>query len=149
MMKIIKYISMSLILVFLLGICGGVNTASDQVEPAVTIAKTNVTVEEARNGELRNSTNGNLEAWSVKSQSWIDPEAFWLEYAAERGGLTWGERDTYPAYKDVKELDTMIIKLESGICMMEFWHRRWRRANDVRRWDEKFTDYSACPFVFD
>ena len=148
-MKIIKYLSASLVLVTLLCSCGGVNTASDQVGPAAIGAKINATVEEARNGELRSSNGSDLQAWSAKSQVWIDPKAFWLEYAAERGGLTWGERDTYPPYKDVTELDTMIIQLDSGICMMEFWHKRWRRANDVRRWDEKFTEYSACPVVFD
>jgi len=32
---------------------------------------------------------------------------------------------------------------------MEFIHERWRRANDVRRWDDAFNDYAGCPHVFD
>ncbi len=65
------------------------------------------------------------------------------------GGLTWGERDTYPEYSLVKERDLLIIKLDSGSCLMEFFHGRWRRANDVRRWDTKFSDVAGCPRVFE
>ncbi|MDX1406343.1 MAG: hypothetical protein R3192_17540, partial [Woeseiaceae bacterium] len=65
------------------------------------------------------------------------------------GGLTWGRRTDYPPYDQVDELDTMIIELESGPCLMEFFHTRWRRANDVRRWDAAFNEYGGCPNVFD
>jgi hypothetical protein len=32
---------------------------------------------------------------------------------------------------------------------MALFHSRWRRANDVRRWDPKFNDYAGCPEVFE
>tara|TARA_B100001063_G_scaffold218143_1_gene221279 strand:+ start:986 stop:1114 length:129 start_codon:yes stop_codon:yes gene_type:complete len=41
-----------------------------------------------------------------------------------------------------------MVEVDSGICLMEFYHDRWRRANDVRRWDDKFNQYSACKDVF-
>lgn len=31
---------------------------------------------------------------------------------------------------------------------MEFFHNRWRRANDVRRWDPLFNEHGGCPDVF-
>ncbi len=43
----------------------------------------------------------------------------------------------------------MIIEVESGPCLMEFFHTRWRRANDVRRWVAAFNEYGGCPDVFD
>lgn len=86
--------------------------------------------------------------WSQTSNSWTSPKAFWLEYADTKGGLTWGERNDYPVYDQVNEYDTMIIQLETGECMMEFFHNRWRRANDVRRWDPLFNEFSGCPDVF-
>ena len=79
----------------------------------------------------------------------MDLETFWDRDADRRGGLTWGRRTDYPPYNKVKELDTMIIEVESGPCLMEFFHTRWRRANDVRRWDVTFNEYGGCPDVFD
>lgn len=86
--------------------------------------------------------------WSAKGNQWITPDEFWLEFAADKGGLTWGVRNDYPEYDQVNEHDTMIIQLDTGNCMMEFFHNRWRRANDVRRWDPLFNEYSGCPDVF-
>ncbi|MEM7020091.1 MAG: hypothetical protein AAF512_22465, partial [Pseudomonadota bacterium] len=60
----------------------------------------------------------------------------------------WGQGTEYPSYKDVSEFDTFIVELDSGACLMEFFHSRWRRAQDVRRWDEKFNAYGGCPDVF-
>jgi hypothetical protein len=81
--------------------------------------------------------------------SWVSLDAFWSRYAARSGGLTWGKRTDYPSYKEVNEFDTMIIELDDGSCMLMFFHTRWRRANDVRRWDDAFNEHSACPQVFD
>ena len=78
-----------------------------------------------------------------------DIEAFWLHYADSKGGLTWGMSSSYPAYEEVEEGDTLLIQLEQGPCLMEFFHRRWRRANDVRRWDASVNSYGGCPYVFD
>lgn len=78
-----------------------------------------------------------------------DIEAFWMDYADSRGGLTWGSSSEYPEYAKVKEGDTLLIQLDQGPCLMEFFHSRWRRANDVRRWNESVNDYGGCPFVFD
>ncbi len=88
---------------------------------------------------------GNSPRW----QSGTDIEAFWEDYAESRGGLTWGRSDEYPPYSEVNEGDTFLVELEQGVCLMEFFHNRWRRANDVRRWDESVNEYGGCPYVFD
>ncbi|MFK8068834.1 MAG: hypothetical protein AB8D52_11355 [Gammaproteobacteria bacterium] len=79
----------------------------------------------------------------------INVELFWMNYANSKGGLTWGKSASYPKYKKVKEGDSFIIQLKEGPCLMEFFHARWRRANDVRRWDESINAYGGCPYVFD
>lgn len=78
-----------------------------------------------------------------------DIEAFWSTYAESKGGLTWGKSANYPDYDKVKEGDTFLVELKQGNCLMEFFHSRWRRANDVRRWDESVNEYGGCPHVFD
>lgn len=88
-------------------------------------------------------------AWHQGSEQWLPIEEFWMLYADENGGLKWGQRADYPPYEQVQELDKMVIQTEKGNCLMEFFHERWRRANDVRRWDPKFNEYSGCPYVFD
>ncbi|QQX79425.1 hypothetical protein JK628_18125 [Shewanella sp. KX20019] len=102
----------------------------------------------SHNGQLI-IQSGQVMAWEQSSQQWLTVEKFWQHWADSRGGLTWGSSETYPAYEQVKERDTFLIELKGGTCMMEFWHSRWRRANDVRRWDDAFNDYSACPHVFE
>ncbi|MCG8669017.1 MAG: hypothetical protein MI867_06355 [Pseudomonadales bacterium] len=79
----------------------------------------------------------------------VDVEAFWQDYAKTKGGLTWGKSSSYPEYEKVKEGDTLLIQLEQGPCLMEFFHSRWRRANDVRRWDPSINEYGGCPYVFE
>lgn len=100
-------------------------------------------------GTVRRNTGQDVEVWNEVSKNWIDVEAFWLQYAKQRGGLTWGRTKTYPTYSKVKEFDTLLIEVPQGLCLMEFFHSRWRRANDVRRWDEAFNEYGGCPYVFD
>ncbi len=86
--------------------------------------------------------------WNSDKNQWQEIEKFWLEYADSRGGLTWGRGETYPKYEDVNEFDTFMVELEEGPCLMEFFHRRWRRANDVRRWNPVINHYAGCPYVF-
>lgn len=88
-------------------------------------------------------------AEDVDWKSGTDIENFWAEYANSKGGLTFGETSNYPEYSKVKEGDTLLIKLAQGNCLMEFFHGRWRRANDVRRWDDSINAYGGCPYVFD
>lgn len=100
----------------------------------------------SHNGKL------NLElqrVWHEDNQSWLTADAFWLDFTAQRGGLTWGTRTDYPEYSMVKEHDTMLIQIGSETCLMEFFHKRWRRANDVQRWDPQFSEFGACDKVFD
>ena len=52
-------------------------------------------------------------------------------------------------YEEVKEFDTLVIELEQGNCLMQFYHSRWRRANDVQRWNDIFNEYGGCPYVFE
>ncbi len=82
-------------------------------------------------------------------QTGLDTEKFWRDYAKSKGGLTWGQSSQYPEYAKVKEGDTFMVEVAQGICLMEFFHNRWRRANDVRRWDDSINEYSGCPNVFD
>ncbi|MGI9328956.1 MAG: hypothetical protein ACR2PZ_27310 [Pseudomonadales bacterium] len=103
--------------------------------------------ESPRNGQIR--AKPNVVAWDQAAGAWVSPVAFWKSHAEQRGGLTWGERSSYPPYGQVKEHDTFIIQLSTGPCLMEFFHSRWRRANDVRRWDPRFNEYGGCPNVFD
>lgn len=100
-------------------------------------------------GETKNAYGGQLVIWSENSNTWLDVESFWLEYANGNGGLTWGKTTQYPEYSKVKEHDTILIQLEQGTCLMEFFHERWRRANDVRRWNDQLNHYAGCPYVFD
>ncbi|MCL1059625.1 hypothetical protein L2729_16765 [Shewanella gelidimarina] len=93
--------------------------------------------------------SGQAMAWEQSSKQWLTVEVFWKNWVNTRGGLTWKSSEQYPTYEQVKEQDTFLVELNGGTCMMEFWHGRWRRANDVRRWDDAFNDYSACPRVFD
>lgn len=86
--------------------------------------------------------------WDVKSANWVTPEQFWQNYVAEKGGLTWAKSAQYPEYDRVKERDTFLVELDSGTCLMEFFHQRWRRANDVVRWDTRFNQYGGCADVF-
>jgi hypothetical protein len=100
------------------------------------------------NGEVR-FENKKQFAWNKKAKQWISLEEFWRDYAKKNGGLTWGQSKTYPPYDDVTENDLFMVEIESVLCLMEFFHTRWRRANDVRRWDDKFNEYSGCKKVFD
>ena len=96
-----------------------------------------------------NAYKGEPHAWDEQAKAWVSLEQFWLNYAKRNGGLTWGRGAEYPPYEQVKEFDTFMVEVSSGPCLMEFFHSRWRRANDVRRWDEAFNDYGGCPRVFD
>ena len=103
--------------------------------------------EKYRHGEIR--TAEKVEAWDQGLNAWVAPEEFWGNYTLPRGGVTWGTGTDYPPYREVQEHDTFLIKTDSGLCLMEFFHSRWRRANDVRRWDPAFNEYGSCPHVFD
>ena len=96
-----------------------------------------------------NDYQGQPTAWDAEKNQWVDLEQFWLNYAERKGGLTWGRGADYPPYEQVKEFDTFMVEVKQGPCLMEFFHSRWRRANDVRRWDEAFNQYGGCPYVFD
>ena len=78
-----------------------------------------------------------------------DIEQFWQQYTESKGGITWARSSTYPEYEKVSEGDTFLVELKNGPCLMEFFHSRWKRANEVRRWDESIDSYGGCPFVFD
>lgn len=100
-------------------------------------------------GQVRAGDDGTFVAWDSEAGVWRDPLEFWLAFAERRGGLTWGRRANYPPYDEVSEHDTLLVEAEGGPCLMEFFHRRWRRARDVWRWDEGFNRYGGCPRVFD
>ena len=99
--------------------------------------------------KTQESPAGDLMLWSDKDSKYVGVETFWRQYADTRGGLTWGEGRDYPEYAKVKEFDTFLVEVDQGKCLMEFFHSRWRRANDVRRWHDKVNEYGGCPYVFD
>mgnify|MGYP000067462274 CR=1 FL=1 len=105
--------------------------------------------EDLRDGEVRKNNNGVQQAWDAEQQQWLSMDGFWKAYADRKGGYTWGDSAVYPPYEQVNEFDTLLIQVDSGPCLMEFFHSRWRRANDVRRWDESFNEYGGCARVFD
>ena len=98
------------------------------------------------NGEV-STQNGKQVAWNEDTKSWQSIEDFWRDYASKNGGLTWKDSSTFPPYNDVKEFDLFMAHNNQGICLMEFFHTRWRRANDVRRWDDKFNEFEACATI--
>ncbi|MFK7954845.1 MAG: hypothetical protein AB8B96_02025 [Lysobacterales bacterium] len=114
----------------------------------MALVSTGIAQQAPANGEMRAAAGGRFEAWHQASMTWVTPESFWRRYAEGRGGVTWGSGSEYPPYAQVKETDTFLVELDSGSCLMMFWHKRWRRANDVRRWDTRFNDVGACPHVF-
>ena len=94
------------------------------------------------------SKDGIQQSWDSQDEKFLSLEEFFRTYAKRNGGLTWGQSSTYPPYNDVKENDLFMVEIGSEICLMEFYHDRWRRANDVRRWDAAFNEFSACNKVF-
>ena len=94
-------------------------------------------------------TGSLVEVWDARASAWVEPETFWIRYAKQASGTYWGRSADYPAYRDADEHDTILIETEHGSCLMYFFHSRWRRAQDVRRWDAAFNDVGGCPRVFD
>ena len=121
-----------LLLMVVLGLSGMANAAEPEPDHAA----------------VKTTADGGWVIWHEVQKEWLDPEAFWLAYAESQGGLTWGRTDTYPPYRQVSEHDLILIEVASGPCLMEFFHRRWRRAQDVRRWDPRFNEFGGCPNVF-
>ena len=105
--------------------------------------------EEPTQGDTMNTDSGGWVVWHAGESAWLEPEAFWDAFIQQRGGLTWSRSDIYPPYSEVSEHDLFMVQLASGPCLMEFFHRRWRRAQDVQRWTPKFNAYGGCPDVFD
>ena len=102
-----------------------------------------------RDGQVQHLENGQFIAWDAEGERWLSPEAFWQQFAERRRGNVWPASTTFPPYADVNEHDTILLVRDDGPCLMYFFHRRWRRANDVWRWGPEFNDYGGCPNVFD
>lgn len=100
-------------------------------------------------GTVKSPPNGQQVAWDADSKKWVSLKQFWLNFTKREGGLTWERSDTYPDYDKVNEFDTFMVETAEGPCLMQFFHSRWRRANDVQRWDDAFNEYKGCPYVFD
>lgn len=110
------------------------------------IGLTIVQADSFRHGDIRPQKPGL--AWDEDVGTWISIDQFWANYAQAGGGITWGRASQYPEYQKVGEHDTFMVQLPAGPCLMEFFHKRWRRANDVRRWDPLFNEYGGCATVF-
>jgi hypothetical protein len=105
--------------------------------------------QEFKHGLMGQNTEGKVQVWDQNKTKWTDVQSFWINFAKSNEAKFWGETDTYPNYDDVKEFDMVLIQLNDGVCLMQFFHSRWRRANDVQRWDDAFNDFSGCASVFD
>ncbi len=110
---------------------------------------TDIQAEEHENGFVSKSASGKLQVWNADNTEWNDIELFWQNFAKTNEAKSWGTNDSYPNYDDVNEFDTLVIELKQGTCLMQFYHSRWRRANDVQRWNDAFNEYGGCPYVFE
>jgi hypothetical protein len=90
-----------------------------------------------------------FEVFDAARGAWVAPEAFWSSFVARGGGRDWGRGADYPPYAEVGEFDTFLVEIDGKACLMQFFHQRWRLANDVQRWNDRFNAYGACPRVFD
>jgi hypothetical protein len=88
-------------------------------------------------------------AYEAHTSRWLTPDEFWRAHIEQQRGHHWGQGERYPPYADVDEHDTFLVVVDGRTCLMEFFHRRWRRANDVWRWNDRFNTYGACAVVFD
>ena len=102
----------------------------------------------SRDGEVQPAGEAFV-AWDAERALWLSPDDFWTSFAERRRGRIWPAADEFPPYADVNEHDTFLYQHESGPCLMYFFHTRWRRANDVWRWDPRFNEYAGCAKVFD
>ena len=109
---------------------------------------TSIQAQALENGFVKEDRNGVLKVWNTTEKDWSNIELFWQRYSIKNKAKSWGSATTYPNYSDVNEFDTFLIELKEGSCLMQFYHSRWRRANDVRRWNDAFNEYSGCPYVF-
>jgi hypothetical protein len=110
---------------------------------------TTVHAQQPKHGSVVESAEGKLQVWNVNKGEWSNIESFWAGFAQSNNTKFWGKAETYPNYDDVNEFDTVLIQLNEGTCLMQFFHSRWRRANDVQRWDDAFNEYAGCALVFD
>ena len=90
-----------------------------------------------------------FEGYDAPTDSWLAPEEFWDAFSRRAGGRDWGRGSTYPPYAEVSEFDTFRVEIAGQTCLVQFFHSRWRRANDVQRWDDRFNEHAACARVFD
>lgn len=100
-------------------------------------------------GSVKQQASGESVIWNAETESWTSFEQFWQQFTAVNDAKHWGKSTQYPEYSKVQEFDTFLVELPQGICLMQFFHSRWRRANDVQRWADEFNGFAGCPYVFD
>ena len=102
-----------------------------------------------RDGQVQVLDGDQFVAWDSIQEQWLLPEDFWRSFAERKRGRIWPNSMDFPPYAEVNEHDTFLYQHESGPCLMYFFHKRWRRANDVWRWSPAFNAYGGCANVFD
>ena len=105
--------------------------------------------EDNRHGEVRSFADNKFQTWNKDSEKWTSIDDFWTHFSNTNRSKYWETSNEYPNYDEVNEFDTFLVTVKLGTCLMQFFHSRWRRANDVQRWDDDFNLYSGCPYVFD
>lgn len=109
----------------------------------------NTQADENTHGLVKENISGEFQAWNADNKNWVSLELFWTLFDKQNTAKSWRRSDAYPNYNDVNEFDTFLVELKEGPCLMQFFHARWRRANDVQRWDDAFNEYGGCPYVFE
>jgi len=99
-----------------------------------------------KHGQARQH-NKSFVVWDARVKRWVSPGRFWGNYSRRKGSRYWGRTRFYPSYSKVREHDLVTIVTKQGSCLMEFYHHRWRRANDVWRWNRRFNNYGGCRSV--
>lgn len=100
-------------------------------------------------GAVDKQAKGEDRVWNAETEKWTTIELFWQQFSASNKSKHWEKSTQYPEYAEVQEFDTFLVELPKGVCLMQFFHSRWRLANDVQRWAEEFNAYGGCPYVFD
>ncbi|SET11817.1 hypothetical protein [Thalassotalea agarivorans] len=102
-----------------------------------------------QHGDIRNGHKPTMEIYYGPSQQWMQVEDFWRTFAQDNYGGYKYTGPLYPPYEQAQEFDLLLLEIPYGACLMQFYHERWRRANDVWRWNEKLNEYGGCAHVFD
>ncbi len=94
-------------------------------------------------GTVNKQGTNSESVWNAETNKWVSFDDFWQHVASANNTKHWGQSSVYPEYEKVQEFDTFLVEVPQGTCLMQFFHSRWRRANDVQRWNPAFNCSSS------